>query len=167
MKMNIYHSYGCLAVLFLLGLLLFVAGGLFVMSEGYPFLGWVSIIFFCLIALKMLFITVKELLFHIPFILITDEYVKINKSFTSHKVFFRDVEMFYTAVEDEAKAGFVGTLSIKYKDEDLGDQNGDGKDVTNQNVNNRISQFRVTYLQVTSIELCNMLNEKLKTSMPD
>lgn len=131
---------------------------------------WVSILFFGLGGLFMLYIILKERLSHVPYIVITDTKLVMNIAFRHWEVSFSDVKEFY--VIKMRRRGFVITqlIGIKYKEgverSKFDNANKAGRAVRKFNRAFYGSQESIPAAGLTMRpqRLCDLLNERVAAS---
>ena len=94
-EIKIYHSVWknaitIIACLAMAGLGIFVG----LRKGGLPWIVWMAIVFFALGGLFMAYMVVKEKIAHQPYLIITDEYVRMNRG-KGYDIRYADVDAFF------------------------------------------------------------------------
>lgn len=111
-EIKIYHSVWKNAITIIISLT--IAGlGIFVglRKGGMPWIVWMGIVFFALGGLFMAYMVVKEKIAHQPYLIITDEYVRMNSG-KGYDIRYADVDAFFMTRVWSAKM-----IGIAYKKE--------------------------------------------------
>ena len=111
-EIKIYHSVWknaitIIACLAMAGLGIFVG----LRKGGMPWIVWMAVVFFALGGLFMAYMVVKEKIAHQPYLIITDEYVRMNSG-KGYEIRYADVDAFFMTKVWSAKM-----IGIAYKKE--------------------------------------------------
>ena len=167
-EIKIYHSVwkntttviGCLAMA---GLGLFVG----LRQGGMPWIVWMGIVFFGLGGLFMAYLVVKETITHRPFLIITDEYVRMNSG-KGYEIRYADVDAFFLT-----RVWFAKMVGITYKKEIEARKMEEAKDVGravrrfNTKIAGTSEAIPVNDLTMRPKEIIEILNERLIASRKD
>lgn len=162
---RIYHSTWRMLLLVLLSLAFAVAGFFMIIHSPKGFhivVGWISVVFFGLGGLYMLYGTLKERLTGKPFLTITDEAVIMDGM--KHAVIrFADVKSF-----NVVKMGRQEFVAVHYKPgverQKLDEANALDRSIRklNQRLVNVQESISTNCTGIEAQELCDLLNERLK-----
>ncbi len=152
----------------------FAALGILMLRDedaGNKTAAWVSILFFGLGGLFMLYIILKERLSRVPYIVVTDTKVAMNIGFRHWEVLFVDVAIFYVFRMSPHRFGGTSLIGIKYKkgieQRKLDNANRAGRAVRRFNNKFYGSQESIPAdgLTMSPQRLCDLLNERLAASI--
>ena len=162
---RIYHSTWRMLLLAIVSLAMAVGGYLMAIHSPKGFhivVGWISVVFFGLGGLYMLYGTLKERLTGKPFLTITDEAVIMDGM--KHEVIrFADVKSF-----NVVKMGRQEFVAVHYKPgverQKLDEANALDRGIRklNQRLVNVQESISTTCTGIEAQELCDLLNERLK-----
>ena len=94
-EIKIYHSVWKNAITIIACLAMAGLGVFFGFRRGgMPWIGWMAIVFFALGGLFMAYMVVKEKIAHQPYLIITDEYVRMNSG-KGWDIRYADVDAFF------------------------------------------------------------------------
>ena len=170
-EIKIYHSV-IKSFWLLLGGVLFVAFGVWVINMGYAeeyspkdqiffiFFGWLSIIFFGIGSLVYLYQILNEKIFKKPYITITDTCLEWNHKFGRKIIYFRDVESFSIYTISSAKGGDFPYIGLRYRNQLLRKEPNFFVRIFNKKVYDE--SIPVQYLTLKPQEICDILNNRLK-----
>ena len=160
-EIKVYRSLWRTAIT-IIGCLAFAALGVFLLlNGGRPELCWLSIVFFGLGGLFMLYVVIKEKITHQPYLIITDEYVQMNSG-KSWVVQYADVDFF-----SMMKSGYGKMIGINYKKEVESRKMGEAKEIgravrrMNANMAGSAEAIPVFDLTVKPGTILEILNERL------
>ena len=163
-EIKIYHSVwkngittiGCLAFA--------VLGIVFLPEDGAPWLLWLCIVFFGLGGLFMAYMVIKEKITHRPYLIITDEFVKMNSG-KGFEIRYADVDSFFLT-----RVGSAKMVGITYKKEIEAQKMDEAKEVGRavRRFNTKIAGTQeaipVFDLTMKPGEIVEILNERLIAS---
>jgi len=125
--------------------------------------GWAGLILFGLGFVSFLVLILRQVFFHKPFYVITDDAVKCLQPLRAFEIKFSDVESFTVSSVEE-----VAFIGIVYKDE-IARQKYDASSKIKRfcrrfNVRSvgALDALNASDLSVTPEEFCNLLNDRLK-----
>ena len=167
-EIKIYHSAWKNAIT-IIGCLAMAGLGLFVglRQGGMPWIVWMAIVFFGLGGLFMAYLVVKEQMAHRPFLIITDEYVRMNSG-KGYEIRYADVDAFFMTRVWSAKM-----IGITYKKEIEARKMEEAKEVGRalRRFNTRIAgtpeAIPASDLTMKPKEIIDILNERLIASRKD
>jgi hypothetical protein len=162
---RIYHSTWRMLLLAIVSLAMAVGGYLMAIHSPKGFhivVGWISVVFFGLGGLYMLYGTLKERLTGKPFLTITDEAV-IMEGMKQAVIRFADVESF-----NVVKMGKQEFVAVHYKPgvelKKMDEANGLDRSIRklNRQLVNAQENISTTGTDMKAQELCDLLNERMK-----
>lgn len=162
---RIYHSMWRMLLLAIVSLAMAVGGYLMAIHSPKGFhivVGWISVVFFGLGGLYMLYGMLKERLTGKPFLTITDEAV-IMEGMKQAVIRFADVESF-----NVVKMGKQEFVAVHYKPgvelKKMDEANGLDRSIRklNRQLVNAQENISTTGTDMKAQELCDLLNERMK-----
>ncbi len=162
---RIYHSMWRMLLLAIVSLAMAVGGYLMAFHSPKGFhivVGWISVVFFGLGGLYMLYGMLKERLTGKPFLTITDEAV-IMEGMKQAVIRFADVESF-----NVVKMGKQEFVAVHYKPgvelKKMDEANGLDRSIRKLNLQlvNAQENISTTGTDMKAQELCDLLNERMK-----
>ena len=123
-EIKIYHSVWKNAIIIIACLAMAGLGIFFGLRKGeMPLIGWMAIVFFALGGLFMAYMVVKEKTAGQPFLIITDEYVRMNSG-KGYDIRYADVDAFFLT-----KVWSARMIGIAYRKEIEARKMEDAKEV--------------------------------------
>lgn len=167
-EIKIYHSVWKNAIT-IISCLAFAGLGIFagLRKGGMPWIVWMAIAIFALGGLFMAYMVVKEKIAHQPFLIITDEYVRMNSG-KGYDIRYADVDAFFMTRVWSAKM-----IGIAYKKEIEARKMEDAKDVGravrrfNAKIAGTPEAIPANDLTMKPKEIIEILNERLIASRKD
>ena len=167
-EIKVYHSVwknalttiGCLAMA---GLGIFAG----LRKGGMPWMIWVAIVIFGLGGLFLAYLVAKEKITHRPFLLITDEYVRMNSG-KGWDIRYADVDSFFMT-----RVGSAKMIGITYRKEVEARKMEEAKEVGravrrfNTSIAGAQEAIPVNDLTMKPNEILEILNERLIASKKD
>ena len=167
-EIKIYHSVWKNAITVIACLAMAVLGIFASLHKGgMPWIVWIAIVFFGLGGLFMAYLVVKEKITHRPFLVITDEAVRINSG-KGWEIRFADVDSFFLT-----RIGSAKMAGITYRKEIEARKMEEAKDVGravrrfNTKIAGTSEAIPVNDLTMKPKEILELLNERLIASRKD
>ena len=164
-EIRIYHSIWRMLLMGLVGLV-FAALCVAILRSPRPgneILGWISIVFFGLGGLALLYWALKEKLTGQPFLTITDESIVYSGGWKQYVIHFADVDSFVLLGGRQNK--IIGIhYKMRVERQKMEDASFIGRLVRkfNKAVSGTQESISLTGVPMKAQELCDLLNERLK-----
>ena len=164
-EINVYHSVWknaitVIACLAMAGLGIFAS----LQKGGMPWFVWIAIVFFGLGGLFMAYLVVKEKITHRPYLVITDDYVRINSG-KGWEIRFADVDSFFlTRIGSAKMAGITYRKEIEAKKMEEAKDVGRAVRRFNTKIAGTSEAIPVNDLTMKPKEIIEILNERLNAS---
>lgn len=166
-EIKVYHSvwknaitiFGCLAFA--------VLGFLVLREDGRQWFGWIAVVLFGLGGLFMVYQVIKERITHQPYLIIADEYVRMNSG-KGYEIRYADVDSFFLTKVVSAKM-----IGITYKKEIEAQKMAEAKEAGRavRRFNTRVAGTQAAIpvfdLTLKPQEIVDVLNERLIASRMD
>ncbi|MCR4602738.1 MAG: hypothetical protein K5683_04305 [Prevotella sp.] len=155
----VYHSIWKTLLTILVGVLFTVSSIIMLIKGKTVVLAWLSILFFGGSALVMLYLLLKQLITHRPYMIIGDQSVRVFDG-KGYEVSFADVEDFFIASND--------TIGIHYKNEVEATKMEEASTMERivRKLNKKVSGSQETMtasgLTIKPKVLCAIMNERLQ-----
>ncbi len=163
-KIKVYHSMWKNAIT-IFACLAFAVLGFFVLREDWrQWFGWILIILFGFGGLFMAYQVIKERITHQPYLVITDEYVRMNSG-KGYEVRYADVDSFFlTKVVSAKMIGITYKKEIEARKMDVAKEVGRAVRRFNTRIAGTQEAIPVTDLTMKPQKIVEVLNERLIAS---
>ena len=152
---NVFNLLVCLA---------FTAGSVALLADGKnPIIGWMALIFFGLGSLVFLYLLVRQMITHKPYLVITDKAVVMNSGPKSYEIPFADVDAFLmTGVFGNKMIGIRYTKEAEAKQTAEASSAGRAVRKFNKFVSGVPGALPASDLSIRPRVLLELLNERLE-----
>lgn len=163
-EINVYHSVWKNVITIIVCLAFAVLVLVIRPEEGIPWFGWLAVVFFGLGGLFIAYQVINEKITHRPYLIITDESVRMNSG-KGWEIRYADVDFFF-----QTKVGFSKMIGITYKKEIESRKMEEAKEVGkavrkfNTMIAGTPEAIPAYDLTMTPKEIIEILNERLNAS---